>query len=162
MKKAASPSLFPQLQIKHKDIIVPDRKRAKVFKNSDKVLVFDKLTKLNNLGTVLEVKSKNSYIVDINGVPKHISGDNMSHTVIIDNNSETIDNNDNEKDNVSDTESDTDTDDSISLFSEDDTTATPNFRLAPQQGNVRRHQPAPALPRRLRSGRVLANKHKNY
>ena len=85
----------------------------------------------------------------------------MSHTVIVDNNSETIDNN-NEKDNVSDTESDTDTDDSISLFSEDETTATSNFRLAPQQGNVRRHQPAPASPRRLRSGRIFANKHRNY
>ena len=161
MKKAVSPSLFPQLQMKHKDIVVPDRKRAKVFNSGDKVLVFDKLTKLNNLGTVLDVKSKNSYTVDINGVPKHISGDNMSHTVIVDNDSESIDDNENDKDNVSDNGSDTDTDiDNISLFSEEnDNPVTPNFRVAPQQ-HARRHQPAPASPRRLRYGRVLANSHR--
>merc|ERR1711989_305878 len=77
MNKAVEPSLFTQLQLKHKETVVPDRKRAKVFKIGDKVLVFDKLTKLNSVGTVVKIISKNSYSVDINGVSKHISGDNM-------------------------------------------------------------------------------------
>ena len=161
MKKAVEPSLFTQLQLKHKDIIVPDRKRAKVFKIGDKVLVFDKLTKLNNLGTVVNIISKNSYTVDINGIHKHISGDNMSHTVI-------IENDENEKDNVIITDSDSDTEiDSISVISDDDndsdTLVDPILRMAPQQPvrchqpaqqPVRCHQPAPVSPRRLRSGRV--------
>ena len=117
MKKAVEPSLFTQLQLKHKETIVPDRKRVKVFKIGDKVLVFDKSTKLNSLGTVVNTISKNSYTVDINGVSKHISGDNMSHTVIIDNDND----NENEKDNVSSTGSDTDTDtDSNSVISDDE------------------------------------------
>ena len=70
MKKAVTPSLFPQLQLKHKDIVVPNRKRAKVFSCGDKVLVYDKLSKMNSFCTVIDVKSKNSYIVYINGVLK--------------------------------------------------------------------------------------------
>ena len=156
MKKAVPPSLFPQLQIKHKDIVIPDRKRAKVFKNGDRVLVFDKITKLNNFGIVSDIKSKNSYIVNINGIPKHISGDNMSHTVPIDNDNEFVDGND--KDNVSVAESDTDSEiDNISLFSDDDVDQIIDYRsqLAPQQDNV---IPAPASPRRLRSGRLYKNR----
>ena len=100
---------------------------------------------------MVNIISKNSYTVDINGIHKHISGDNMSHTVI-------IENDENEKDNVIITDSDSDTDiDSISLISDDendsDTLVAPILRMAPQQP-VRRHQPAPASPRRLRSGRV--------
>ena len=84
MKTAVSPSLFPQLQVKHRDIVGPDRKRAKSFEVGNHVLVYDKLTKTNSLGIIKEIKSKNSYIVDINGVLKHVSGDDMSHTVITD------------------------------------------------------------------------------
>ena len=83
----------------------------------------------------------------------------MSHTVIIDNDND----NENEKDNVSITGSDSDTDtDSISVISDDeidsDTPVTPTLRVAPQQP-VRRHQPAPVSPRKLRSGRVYKNKY---
>ncbi|CAL4127509.1 unnamed protein product, partial [Meganyctiphanes norvegica] len=45
MRKSVTPSLFPQLQLKHQDIVQPDRKRARVFKSGDKVLVYDKITK---------------------------------------------------------------------------------------------------------------------
>merc|ERR1712030_22297 len=90
MQHTSVPSLFPQLQIKHhKDIVVPNKTNHKVFKINDKVLVFDKLTKLNSLGTIVAIKSKNSYTVNISGNLKHISGDNMSHTELSDNVSET-------------------------------------------------------------------------
>ena len=135
-----------------------------MFKIGDKVLVFDKLTKLNSLGTVVNIISKNSYTVDINGVSKHISGDNMSHTVIIDNDNDNDNDSENEKDNVSITGSDSDTDtDNISIISDDDfdsnSPVTPNLRVIPQQ-TVRNNPPAPVSPRKLRSGRVYkSNKH---
>ena len=81
----------------------------------------------------------------------------MSHTVPIDNDNESVDGND--KDNVSVAESDTDSEiDNISLFSDDDDDQIINYRsqLAPQQCNV---IPAPASPRRLRSGRVYKNRY---
>ncbi|CAL4199039.1 unnamed protein product, partial [Meganyctiphanes norvegica] len=113
--------------------------------------VYDKITKLNSLGIVSDIKSKNSYTVIINNVPKHVSGDNMSHTVIIDD-SEIID-------DVSVTSNDPVIDtDSISMFSDDDIPETPTIQATPQQQYVRRHEPAPVSPRRLRSGRIYANR----
>ena len=97
-------------------------------------------------------------MVNINGTLKHISGDYMSHSVSIDNDSETIDN-ENDKDNVSVADSDSDSDiDNISLFSDDNDTPVIDYRsqLAPQQRN---EIPAPASPRRLRSGRIYKNRH---
>ena len=41
------------------------------------ILVYDKLSKLNNNGIVKDIKSNNSFIVCINNVDKHISADNM-------------------------------------------------------------------------------------
>ena len=133
-----------------------------MFKIGDKVLVFDKVTKLNSVGTVVKIISKNSYTVDINGVSKHISGDNMSHTVI----TNSDDDNENEKDNVSITGSSLDTDtDSISIISDDDINdslpVTPNLRVIPQ--TERNNTPVPVSPRKLRSGRVYkSNRHKRH
>merc|ERR1712002_515060 len=78
----------PQLQIKqHKDIVMPNKSNRKTFKLNDKVLVYDKLSKLSSVGVVVAIKSRNSYSVKINGIIKHISGDNMSHSELSDNNS---------------------------------------------------------------------------
>ena len=126
MKTAVTPSLFPQLVIKNKDTICPDRKRAKNFLKGDRVLVYDKVTKLNSIGVVVENKSKNSYLVNVNGIIKHISGDNMSHT--------TIDIVDDTKDDVtSDISDDTDSvvSDDSDIFSP--VQANPGHRLPLQQ-----------------------------
>ena len=41
------------------------------------ILVYDKLSKVNNNGIVKNIKSNNSFIVCVNNVDKHISADNM-------------------------------------------------------------------------------------
>merc|ERR1712055_1169442 len=88
MQHHPAPSLFPQLQIKqHKDIVMPNKSNRKTFKLNDKDLVYDKLSKLSSVGVVVAIKSRNSYSVKINGIIKHISGDNMSHSELSDNNS---------------------------------------------------------------------------
>ena len=77
------------------------------------------MSKLNDYGIIKLVKSNNSYVVDIDGVIKHISGDNLSiiqkvNNVIMDNNdnanSDIISINDEnnvsiDEDNISDTKS---------------------------------------------------------
>ena len=103
MQHNSTPSLFPQLQIKHhKDIVTPNRQNHKVFHIHDKVLVFDKLTKLDSLGVIVGIKSKNSYSVNINGTIKHISGDNMSHTELSDSDSNFSDDDNTLRDSSSD------------------------------------------------------------
>ena len=102
MKHSKVPSLFPHLILKHKNNITPVRNRAKVFHIGDKVLVYDKLSKTNHIGIVTQVQSRNSYIVQMNGAQKHISGDNMS---IVDSDDESITNNDNDINSDSDSES---------------------------------------------------------
>ena len=83
MAKAPIPSLFPQLQLsqnrtqEENRAIVPKNK-LKVFQPGDVVLVYNNHTKLNSPGTVKDVKSNNSYIVFVDGIDRHISGDNMS------------------------------------------------------------------------------------
>ena len=126
MKTAVTPSLCPQLVIKNKDSICPDRKCAKNFLKGDRVLVYDKVTKLKFTGVVVENKSKNSYLVNVNGIIKHISGDNMSHT--------TKDIVDDTKDDVtSDISEDTDSvvSDDSNIFSP--VQANPGHRLPLQQ-----------------------------
>ena len=130
MKITITPSLFPQLVIKNKDTICPDRKRAKNFLKGDRVLVYDKVTKMNSIGVVVEIKSKNSYLVNIDGIIKHISGDNMSHTTIdIVNDSKDDVNRDN-SDDISD-ETDSVVSDDSDIFSP--VQANPGHRLPLQQ-----------------------------
>merc|ERR1712030_152047 len=88
--------------------------KRKTFNVNDKVLVFDKLTKLNSLGVIVDIESKNSYSVNINGIIKHISGDNMSHTELSDN-----DSNFSDEDNISDSSN-------VATFSDDDSTIDDN------------------------------------
>merc|ERR1712055_973683 len=144
MQHNTTPSLFPQLQIKHhKDIVTPNRQNHKVFHIHDKVLVFDKLTKLNSLGVIVAIKSKNSYSVNINGNIKHISGDNMSHTELSDS-----DSNFSDEDNISDSSS-------VATFSDDDSIIDDNDHpviLQPQL-HVQPQRPVQLSPRRTRSGR---------
>ena len=129
MAKAPVPSLFPQLQLsqnrtqEENRAIVPKNK-PKVFQTGDVVLVYNNHTKLNSTGTVKDVKSNNSYIVFVDGIDRHISGDNMR--IIKDSDCNTIDSinnlspNDNDLNtdlpdqNVNDSD-----DDTISIDSED-------------------------------------------
>lgn len=91
---------------------------------------------MNSIGVVVENKNKNSYLVNVNGIIKHISGDNMSHT--------TIDIVDDTKDDVtSDIPDDTDSvvSDDSDMFSP--VQANPGHRLPLQQ--IQYHVP-PAQP----------------
>ena len=44
----------------------------------DRIIVFDIRTKTSSEGVVLEVLGKNTYLVEVDGVTKHISGDFLS------------------------------------------------------------------------------------
>ena len=83
MAKAPVPSLFPQLQLsqnrtQEENRATVPKNRVKMFQPGDVVLVYNNHTKLNSQGTVKDVKSNNSYIVFVDGIDRHISGDNMS------------------------------------------------------------------------------------
>merc|ERR1712055_331428 len=146
MQHHPAPSLFPQLQIKqHKDIVMPNKSNRKTFKLNDKVLVYDKLSKLSSVGVVVAIKSRNSYSVKINGIIKHISGDNMSHSELSDNNSITSD----DVDTLSDTSSAhdySDDDDSIIDVNDQPVVLQPQLQAQPQRQ-------LQLSPRRTRSGR---------
>ena len=120
MKHSNVPSLFPNLMLKHKNNVMPARNRAKVFQVGDKVLVFDKMSKTNSKGIVTQVQSRNTYIVQINGVPKHISGDNMT---ISDIDNESI---------VNDSDKNSDLD-SISIVSDDSSVDISDDHMIGQQ-----------------------------
>ena len=64
----------------------------------DIVCVYDNLSKVNNVGVIKEIKSNNSYLVNIDNVVKHISGDNISIIQKLNNTitNDTNDNNDSE------------------------------------------------------------------
>ena len=71
-----------QTQVKVQEIqrsSIPKDKfgQARSFNIGDIVLVYDKLSKVNNNGIVKNIKSNNSFIVSVNNVDKHISADNM-------------------------------------------------------------------------------------
>ena len=124
---APVPVMFPQLvdaQRKLQEVhrhTIPKHKigHKRKFDVGDIVLVYDNRSKLNDYGIIKLVKSNNSYVVDIDGVIKHISGDNLSiiqkvNNVIMDNNdnanSDIISINDEnnvsiDEDNISDTKS---------------------------------------------------------
>ena len=82
---APIPVMFPQListqkslQETHRHSMPKDKfGSARNFSVGDIVLVYDPVSKLNAYGLVKELKSNNSYIVDMDSVIKHISGDNM-------------------------------------------------------------------------------------
>ena len=88
MSKAPVPRLFPQLQPQvcqdkdqeksHVSVRTDKIKPVKSFKMGDTVLVYDNITKLNSKGTIFQVKSNNSYLVNVNDRIKHISGDNLT------------------------------------------------------------------------------------
>merc|ERR1711895_36264 len=120
------------------DIVTPNRQNHKVLHIHDKVLVFDKLTKLNSLGVIAGIKSKNSYSVNINGTIKHISGDNMSHTELSDSDSNFSD----DENTLSDSSSVTDFSDDDSFLGDNDQTVI-----------VQPQRPIQFSPRRTRSGR---------
>ena len=101
-RKATSPNLFPNLQLRHSDVTVTTPiPKCKTFEVGEHVLVYDKMTKISTVGKVLSKISNSSYSVELEGITKHIAIDNMSKTVITDNSIS--------KDNV---------DDSISVSSE--------------------------------------------
>jgi hypothetical protein len=82
---APIPVMFPQLLSTQKSLqethrhSIPKGKfgSARNFSVGDIVLVYDPVSKLNKYGIIKELKSNNSYIVDMDSVIKHISGDNM-------------------------------------------------------------------------------------
>ena len=85
-RKAASPSLFPNLQLRHSDVTVTAPiPKCKTFEVGEQVLVYDKIKKLSSVGKVLSKISNSSYSVQVEGVTKHIAIDNMSKTAIKDN-----------------------------------------------------------------------------
>ena len=83
---APVPVMFPRLQLSHQQIqenqrtSVPKKRLRKVrsFQTDDNVLVYDTQTKLNSKGVIVDSKSKNSYIVKVNGRNKHISSDHIT------------------------------------------------------------------------------------
>ena len=85
ISNAPTPVMFPQLISTQKSLqethrhSIPKNKfgSARNFNVGDIVLVYDPVLKLNEHGLINELKSNNSYIVDMDGVTKHISGDNM-------------------------------------------------------------------------------------
>ena len=95
LSKAPVPKLFSQLQLSQQhtqektQVNIPKNKvkNVRVFKLGDNVLVYNTQTKMNSKGVIKDIKSKNSYIVLINNIEKHISGDHMS-LLSNDNNSE--------------------------------------------------------------------------
>ena len=124
---APIPVMFPQLvdtQRKLQEVhrhSIPKHKygHQRKFNIGDIVLVYDNVSKLNDYGIIKLVKSNNSYVIDIDGVNKHISGDNLSiiqkvKDIINNNNDNTsediVDTNEDKgiidnDDNMSDTES---------------------------------------------------------
>ncbi len=86
-RKATSPNLFPNLQLRHSDVTgnapIP---QCTTFEVGEHVLVYDKMTKLSTVGKVLSKISNSSYSVELEGITKHIAIDNMSKTVIKDTN----------------------------------------------------------------------------
>ena len=85
-RKANSPNLFPNLQLRHSDVTVTTPiPKCKTFEVGEYVLVYDKMTKISTVGKVLSKISNSSYSVVLEGITKHIAIDNMSKTVIKDN-----------------------------------------------------------------------------
>ena len=86
ISKAPIPRLFNTLQLSHQkrqeancsSVPIDKMKSVKNFKIGDNVLVYDTQNKLSSKGKVKDIKSKNSYIVVIDNVAKHISSDHMS------------------------------------------------------------------------------------
>ena len=115
-RKATSPNLFPNLQLRHSDVIVATPiPKCKTFEVDENVLVYDKLTKISTVGKVLNKVSKGSYSVLLEGVPKYIAIDNMSKTIIKDNSTNSEINVD---DSVSISEADSDNSDNESIISD--------------------------------------------
>ena len=101
-RKASSPSLFPNLELRQKDVTVATPiPKCKIFTIGESVLVYDKITKLSTVGKVLSKVSNSSYNVLLNGDTKHIAIDNMSKTVIKDNSDESV----NDSTSISDVDS---------------------------------------------------------
>ena len=121
ISEAPVPVMFEHLrqtQVKVQEVqrsSIPKDKfgHARSFNIGDKVLVYDKLTKMNNNGIVKKFKSNNSFIVCINNVDKHISADNMRLI-------QGIKTADNKNDEIISLVADDKTDDVISLISNDD------------------------------------------
>ena len=137
-RKATAPSLFPNLQLRHKDVTVATPiPKCKTFTNGESVLVYDKMTKLSTIGKVLSKISNTSYSVQLQGVTKHIAIDNMSKTVIKDNGDENV----NDSASISDVDSGSDND-SVSNFSD----VEELNGLQQQVGGRPLLQPAQAVP----------------
>ena len=83
-----TPSLFPALsnsvklqsQAENNVILQSQRKirTRRSYMEDDRVVVFDIKSKTSSEGIVLEVLGKNTYLVEVDGVTKHISGDCLS------------------------------------------------------------------------------------
>jgi len=143
----------------------PTKNKYKLFQSGDLVLVYNNHTKLNSPGTVKDVKSNNSYIVFVDGIDRHISGDNMR--LIKDNVKDTVcnlsPNNDLNSDLPDPNVNDSDNDDTISIDSEEsDSVYTPTNNVLYNAPRRRYRSEAQKLrdglsqanpPSRLRSGR---------
>ena len=85
ISEAPVPVMFEHLrqaQVKVQEVqrsSIPKDKfgQARSFNIGDIVLVYDKLSKVNNNGIVKNIQSNNSFIVCVNNIDKHISADNM-------------------------------------------------------------------------------------
>ena len=81
IKTAPTPVMFPQLLDIQRKIQESNRNTApwrntvqgrKDYKVGDIICVYDNLSKVNNVGVIKEIKSNNSYFVNIDNVIKHI------------------------------------------------------------------------------------------
>ena len=160
-RKATSPSLFPNLQLRHSDVTVTTPiPKCKTFEVGEQVLVYDKMTKISKVGKVLGKISNSSYSVELEGITKHIAIDNMSKTVIKDNNTS--------DDNVDDsksvyTELDSDNESVISDFSDIDNieglqppqqvSVIPNLQPAIPGSIGRPGRPPRVSPKKTRTGK---------
>ena len=89
IKMGPLPSLFPKLCVSSKQRQKAEKnsvpqaqnkiKPMRHFNEDDKVVVYDNFKKLNSPGIVKEVLGKNNYLVEIDGLNKHVSGDCMSY-----------------------------------------------------------------------------------
>ena len=127
ISNAAIPVMFPQLQSSQQKIQEANRsslpkdrvRQVRKFKVGDSVLVYNTQTKMNSHGLVKQVKSNNSYIVNINDCDKHISSDMMRLSENNSDSNQLIMNNNNDSNSLVKNDNDEYFSDNDSNFSEE-------------------------------------------
>ena len=88
VKQGPAPSLFPQLvtsvkqqQQAEKTAVshgVARQRKNRQFLEGEEVIIYDAHTKVSQKGKIVEVLGRNTYLADVNGLAKHVSGDVVS------------------------------------------------------------------------------------